>query len=104
MSADEKRAKIWHFIGRSSADCRPTVGGVNEIALVDFDYRIVSISISISVFYQQFKPPWLDSLYYFSSVLVAEWSRFGNKLLSRLTICSLCILTICNFSYFSFWS
>ena len=38
MSADEKRAKIWHFIGRSSADksadCRPIVGGVNVIAVL----------------------------------------------------------------------
>ena len=32
-----------------------------------------------------------------SSVWVAEW------LLTRLTICSLCIWTICNFSYFPFW-
>ena len=39
----------------------------------------------------------------FSSVLVAEWPYFGKELLPRLTICSLCILTICNFSYFPFW-
>ena len=42
LSADEKRAKIWHFIGRkigrSSADCRPTVGGVNVIAVVVIIY------------------------------------------------------------------
>ena len=31
----------------------------------------------------------------FSSVWVAEWPRFGKELLTRLTICSLCILTIC---------
>ena len=31
----------------------------------------------------------------FSSVLVAVWPSFGKELLSRLTICSLCILTIC---------
>ena len=30
----------------------------------------------------------------FSSVLVAEWPYFGKELLPRLTICSLCILTI----------
>ena len=41
--------------------------------------------------------------YDFSSVLVAEWPSFGKELLTRLTICSLCILTICNFSYFPFW-
>ena len=36
--------------------------------------------------------------------------RFGllsvhllKKLLPRLTICSLCMLTICNFSYFPVW-
>ena len=38
-----------------------------------------------------------------SSVSVAEWPPFGKKLLTRLTICSLCILTICNMSYFPFW-
>ena len=40
LSADEKRAKIWHFIGRSSADKsadgRPTVGGVNVIAVLQY--------------------------------------------------------------------
>ena len=36
--------------------------------------------------------------YYFSSVLVAEWPHFGKELLPQLTICSLCILTVCNFS------
>ena len=41
----------------------------------------------------------------FSSVSVAEWPLFGKKLLNRLTICPLCILTICNtcISYFPFW-
>ena len=38
----------------------------------------------------------------FSSVWVAEWPPFGKKMLNRLTICILCILTICNFSYFPF--
>ena len=28
---------------------------------------------------------------------------FGKELLTRLTICALCILTICNLSYFPFW-
>ena len=32
----------------------------------------------------------------FSSVCDAEWPSFGKELLTRLTICSLCILTICN--------
>ena len=39
----------------------------------------------------------------FSSVWVAERPSFGKELLPRLTICSLCILTICNFSYFPLW-
>ena len=39
----------------------------------------------------------------FSSVWVAEWPPFGKELLTRLAICSLCILTICNFSYSPFW-
>ena len=38
-----------------------------------------------------------------SSVRVAEWPAFGKELLTWLTICSLCILTICNFSYFPIW-
>ena len=39
----------------------------------------------------------------FSSVEVAEWPPFGKELLARLTICSLCFMIICNFSYFPFW-
>ena len=39
----------------------------------------------------------------FSSVSVAEWPLLWKKLLTRLTICSLCILNICNISYFPFW-
>ena len=38
-----------------------------------------------------------------SSVWVAEWPHFGKELPIMLTICSLCILTICNFRYFPFW-
>ena len=38
-----------------------------------------------------------------SSVWVAEWPSFGKQLLTRLTICSICILTIYNFSHFPFW-
>ena len=45
----------------------------------------------------------IDVSYYLSSVFVAEWPYFGKELLPRLTICSLCILTLCNFSYFPFW-
>ena len=37
-----------------------------------------------------------------SSVWVAVWPPFGKELPARLTICSLCILTICNFIFFSF--
>ena len=37
-----------------------------------------------------------------SSVSVAQWPPFGKKLLTRLTICSICILTFCNIS-FPFW-
>ena len=36
----------------------------------------------------------------FSSGWVAEWPPFGKELLTRLTIYSLCMLTIC---YFPFW-
>ena len=38
----------------------------------------------------------------FYSVWVAEWPTFGKELLTRLTISSLCILTICNLSYILF--
>ena len=38
----------------------------------------------------------------FSSVWAAEWPPFGKEVLTWLTICSLCILSICNFSYFPF--
>ena len=38
----------------------------------------------------------------FGSVSVAERPLFGKQLLTRSTICSLCILTICNISYFLF--
>ena len=36
----------------------------------------------------------------FSLNWVVGWPPFGKELFTRLTICSLCILTICNFSYF----
>ena len=42
-------------------------------------------------------------LYFFSSVWNAEWPPFGKALLTKKTICSLCILTICSLGYFPFW-
>ena len=39
----------------------------------------------------------------FSSVCVVEGPPFGKELLTWLTICCLCILTVFNFSYFLFW-
>ena len=38
----------------------------------------------------------------FSLVWVAEWPPFGKELLTWVTTCALCILTLCNFSYFPF--
>ena len=35
-----------------------------------------------------------------SSVLVAEWPPFGKQLPARLTICSHCILSLCNIYLF----
>ena len=32
----------------------------------------------------------------FDSFLVAEWPPFGKEPLTQLTICSFCILTVCN--------
>ena len=46
--------------------------------------------------------PYVCSYYFFSSVWDAEWPSFVKELLTRLTICSLFILTICNFSYSRF--
>ena len=39
--------------------------------------------------------------YTFSSVWIAEWPPFRDKLPTRLTICSRCLLSICNFYLFS---
>ena len=36
-------------------------------------------------------------------VYVAEWLPFGEKLIIRLIICSLCIMSIFIFSYFPVW-
>ena len=33
---------------------------------------------------------------------VAEWPPFGKELQTRFTICSLCVMIIFNFRYFSF--
>ena len=38
--------------------------------------------------------------YTLSSVWVAEWPPFGKELPSRLTICSHCIMSICNIYFF----
>ena len=40
----------------------------------------------------------------FSLVWVAEWPPFGKELPTQLSICSLCILTICYLSFFAFRS
>ena len=42
--------------------------------------------------------------YTFSSVWVGEWPPFGKELPVQLAVCSHCILSICDFSYFPFWS
>ena len=39
----------------------------------------------------------------FSYVKVAEWPPFGKELLIRLTVSSLCNMSICNFGCFPFW-
>ena len=40
--------------------------------------------------------------YSLSSVWVAEWPPFGKKLPARLTICSHCILSVCNIYMYLF--
>ena len=45
----------------------------------------------------------LMCVHFFSSVWAAEWPPFDKLLLTRLAVCSLCTLTICNISYFPFW-
>ena len=44
----------------------------------------------------------LMCVHIFSSVCVAKWPSFGKELLTWLTICYLCIWTICNLSIFRF--
>ena len=34
---------------------------------------------------------------------MAVWPPFGTVLLTRLTVCSLDIMSVCNFGCFSFW-
>ena len=38
----------------------------------------------------------------FSSVWVAKWPPFGKELPTRLTLCSLCSLTICSLVFYRF--
>ena len=38
----------------------------------------------------------------FRSVWVVAWPPFGKELISWLTICSLCTVTICNYSFVPF--
>ena len=40
----------------------------------------------------------------FSEVEVAEWPSVLKQLLTQLTVCSLCSISICNSSRFQFWS
>ena len=42
-------------------------------------------------------------LFMYCSVWVAEWPPSGKQLLTRLTTCSLCVLSNCYFSYFPFF-
>ena len=51
---------------------------------------------------QSFVPPYICA-YYLCSVWVADGPPFEKELPTRLTICSLCNLTIFNFSYFPFF-
>ena len=56
--------------------------------------------------FTSFKPTFMKyrslQVLYFSTFCIAEWPPFWKELLTLLTICSLCILTICDFSYFRF--
>ena len=64
----------------------------------DLSKAVVLLWLSVVCFWcQSFGdiPPYV-CLYYFSSVSIAEWPSFGKELLTRLTVCPLCILTICN--------
>ena len=44
-----------------------------------------------------------DYILILGSVKIAEKPPFGKELHTWLTVCSLCIVYICNFSYFPFW-
>ena len=54
---------------------------------------LVSVSVTFHLMYVHIV---------FSSVKVAEWPPSEKELSSRLALCSLCIMFICNFSYFWF--
>ena len=38
-----------------------------------------------------------------SKVLVDKWPPFGKELLTRLAVCSHCIMSVFNFGCFTFW-
>ena len=59
--------------------------------MVSVAYFGVRVSV---MFHLMFVP------YTFSSVWVTEWPPFGKKLPARLTICSHCLLSICNIYLF----
>ena len=60
------------------------------VVLLRFSAFDVSVSVTLH----------LMCVHIFSSVWVAEGPPFGKELFTRLTICPLCILTICNVSDF----
>ena len=69
-----------------------------SMAVVLLRFFVAFFAVSVSV---TFNLMFVNII--FSSVWVTEWPPFGKELLTRLTICSLCILIICYFSCFPFW-
>ena len=80
------------------------LSGNLEIGITDRSKTVVLLWFSVACFWcQRFDDvsPYVCS-YYFSSGKGAERPHFGKDLLTRFNICSLCMLTICNSSYFPF--
>ena len=38
-----------------------------------------------------------------NSIKITEWPPLLKELPTRLSVCSPCIMSICNFNYFPFW-
>ena len=72
-----------------------------------YTYKVVSLKYYSTSVSQTFPANLCFLLVYvqiaFCSVYVAEWLPFEKELPAWFTLCSLYIMSICNFDYFPFW-